>query len=292
MFKNFRAARIGQLVFSLLVLVAFISCEESGSVGAGFVDESAIVIDTVLVSDLPLNNIDPFTGKLTFSPVGSFSDPLFGDIEAVGLFKPSIIRGEIGDLPLDTEAVLRLNIDIDNVYGNQTTDGTFKVFRLGELWRGSAIKMSDEIDILNNSGGPVQSDEVGEFAYSDIDTTGFVEFPLASSWKSDFIRYYNNAETDRDSTYRFEDFGLVIVPDADVEKIIYVRFSTSRVLLINSEQDTTSNIMLDWAYDIDITGGTAPAENLTLSNTFNPYLTINFTPIVSQLSNTILLEQN
>jgi hypothetical protein len=285
MLKKIQAAQIRQLIFSLLVLVAFVSCEESGTVGAGFVDESEIVIDTILVSNLPFNTTDPFLGKLTYSPVGSFSDPLYGDIEAMGLFKPSIIRGEIGDITTETQAILRLNVDIENVYGNQTTDGTFKVYRVADLWRGSAIRMSDDIGIINIDGGPITSAEIGEFAFADVDTTGFVELPLGGTWKSDFVGFYNNADQNRDSLYRYEDFGLAIVPEDDVDKVIHTRFSTSRLLLINADQDTSTNILLDWAYDIDITGGTTPNGNITLSNTFNPFLDIDFTPIAQQLSN-------
>lgn len=286
MLNNFKAARIRQLVFSLIILFAFVACEESGTVGAGFVDESSIVIDTISVSELPFSNTDPFTGKLTNSPVGSFNDPIFGEIEAIGLFKPSIILGDISNLPVDVKTVLRLNVDIDNVYGNQTTDGTFKVYRVGDLWRGSAIRMSDDPEILTASGGPIVSSEVGEFRYADIDTTGFIELDLEGPWRTDYIEYYNSDAEDRDSTYRFEDFGLAIVPDTDVDKVIYTRFSTSRLILIDeANQDTSSNIMLDWAYDIDLTGGNSPEGNITLSNTFNPFLTINFTPVANQLSN-------
>jgi len=285
MFKKIQAVPIGQLIFSLVVLFALVTCEESGTVGAGFVNESGIVIETILIDELPVSSTDPFTGKLTYSPIGSFNDPLFGNIEAFGLFKPSIIKANIGDLPTDSEAILRLNFDIDNVYGNRSVNGTFKVFRVGDLWRGSAIKMSDEIEVLDASGGPIQN-VVGQFSYADIDTTGFVEFNLEGNWKSDFIEFYNNDDLNRDSLYRFEDYGLAIVPENDVDKVIYTRFSTSRLLLINNTTaDTTSNIMLDWAYDIDVTGGEVPDGNITLSNTFNPFLTINFTPIADQLTN-------
>ncbi len=286
MLKHFKAARIRQLVFSLVIFFAFVACEESGTVGAGFVNESSIVVDTVLVSSLPLNNADPFTGKLTNSPVGLFSDPVFGDIEAIGLFKPAIIQGDVTNLPIDTRTVLRLTIDFDNIYGNQSTEGTFKVFRVGDLWRGSAIRMSDDLEILSDGGGPIVSSEVGEFQFTNVDTTGVIEFDLEGPWRTDFIEFFNNDAENRDSTYRFEDFGLALVPDVDVDKIIYARFSTSRLLLIDeANQDTTSNIMLDWAYDIEVTGGNTPNGNITLSNTFNPFLNINFTPIANQLSN-------
>ena len=154
----------------------------------------------------------------------------------LSLFKPSIVQRESGDLPIDAIAIMRLNVDIDNIYGNQTTNGSYKVYRIGNEWRGTAFKMSNEIDIQDQSAGLVFEAEIGEFNYSDIDTTGFVEFELDGAWKTDFIQFYNSDEADRDSTYRFEDFGLVIVPEDDVDKIIYTRFSTSRLLLIDELQ--------------------------------------------------------
>ena len=197
-------------------------------------------------------------------------------------------------MPIDAIAVMRLDVDIEiidkrrtvKVYGNQTSNGSYKVYRIGSEWRGTAFKMSDEIDIKDQSSGPVFEAEIGEFNYSDIDTTGFVEFELDGAWKTDFIQFYNSDEVDRDSTYRFEDFGLVIVPEDDVDKVIYTRFSTSRLLLIDElEQDTTTNVMLDWAYDIDISNGNPPETNLTLSNTFTPFMNFDLTPIAAQITN-------
>ena len=51
------------------------------------------------------------------------------------------------------------------------------------------------------------------------------------------------------------------------------------------EQDTTTNVMLDWAYDIDVSNGNSPETNLTLSNTFTPFLNFDLTPIATQITN-------
>ena len=290
MFKNLRATKVRQFILYLLFPLLFLACEENVLVGAGFIDESKVKTDTILVSELPLENTDPLLGRLPNSPLGIFNDPLFGDIHAVSLFKPSIVQRVSGNLPINTIAIMRLNVDVDNIYGNQTTNGSYKVYRVGNQWRGTAFKMSNEIDIQDQSAGLVFEAEIGEFNYSDIDTTGFVEFELDGAWKTDFIQFHNSDAADRDSTYRFEDFGLVIVPEDDVDKIIYTRFSTSRLLLIDeTEDDTTSNVMLDWAYDIDITNGNPPDSNLTLSNTFTPYINFDLTPTATQITNTNII---
>jgi hypothetical protein len=294
MFKNLRATKVMQLILYFAFPLLFIACEENSSVGAGFVDESKVKIDTILVSELPLENTDPLLGRLVYSPLGTFNDPLYGNIHAVSLFKPSIILGESNEVSTDAIAVMRLDVDIEiidkrrtvKVYGNQTSNGSYKVYRVGNQWRGTAFKMSDEVDIQDQSIGPIFEAEVGEFNYSDIDTTGFVEFELNGPWKTDFIQFYNSDEPDRDSTYNFEDFGLVIVPEDDVDKVVYTKFSTSRLLLIDeTEEDTTVNVMKDWAYDIDISDGNSPESNLTLSNTFTPFMNFDLTPIAAQITN-------
>ncbi|MBO6794832.1 MAG: hypothetical protein JJ895_13050 [Balneolaceae bacterium] len=282
--KN-KAAQSRQLVFSILLSFILLSCEESGTVGAGFINESEIVADTIMVSELPIKSVDPYLGKLIYSATGAFNDPILGEINAMALFKPSIIQGDIGDLPMDTKALLRLNIDIENIYGRQDREARFKVLRVADFWRGSAFKRSDEVSVVESDGGPIEQ-QVGEFTLADFDTTGFAELELSGNWKSDFIRFYNNDDANRDSVYRHEDFGLAIVPEDDANEIIYARISTSRLLLIDpADEDTTTNIMLDWATDIEITGGTAPANNVVLSNLYDQYLQFNFTDIAQNLDN-------
>ena len=83
MFKNLRATKVKRLILYFSFPLLFLTCKENGSVGAGFIDESKIKIDTVLVSELPLENTDPLLGRLINSPLGTFNDPLFGDIHAV-----------------------------------------------------------------------------------------------------------------------------------------------------------------------------------------------------------------
>ena len=290
MFKNLRATKVRQFILYLLFPLLFLACEENVLVEAGFIDESKVKTDTILVSELPLENTDPLLGRLPNSPLGIFNDPLFGDIHAVSLFKPSIVQRVSGDLPINTIAIMRLNVDVEIIFRvtKQLMEAT-KFIGL-ETSAGTAFKMSNEIDIQDQSAGLVFEAEIGEFNYSDIDTTGFVEFELDGAWKTDFIQFHNSDAADRDSTYRFEDFGLVIVPEDDVDKIIYTRFSTSRLLLIDeTEDDTTSNVMLDWAYDIDITNGNPPDSNLTLSNTFTPYINFDLTPTATQITNTNII---
>ena len=64
MFKNLRATKVRRLILYLLFPLLFLTCKENGSVGAGFIDESKVKTDTILVSELPLENTDPLLGRL------------------------------------------------------------------------------------------------------------------------------------------------------------------------------------------------------------------------------------
>lgn len=286
MYSTSKAALTRQLAFSLILLSTLISCSESGSVGAGFVDESEIKVDTLILADVPQSSADAYLGKITYSPIGKFNDPLFGEISSFAFFKPGIIRASSDvDLTNSVNLVMRLNVDINNVYGDQGGNPSFSVYRVTDLWRGSAYRLSDEVTYNSGQSGPFIN-LVGSFEFNDVDTTGFVEFPLAGSFKSEYVQYYNNDSDDRDSTYRFEEYGLAIVPDENVNELIYARFSTSRMLIFENESDTTTNIMLDWAYDISVENETVNPQNITLSNTYEKYSTLNFETIADQIVNT------
>lgn len=285
MFKNLRAIKVRRLILYFSFPILFLTCKENGSIGGGFIDESKIETDTLYITESSFKNANSLTGRLTFSPIGYFADPLFGEINAVGYFKPSITKNSSDTLKIDDQIFLNLSVHPDNIYGNQSSNGTFKIYRIGEFWRGSSITMNDNLEILNDMAEPTDSIEIATFNFSDIDTTGFIDIPLEGSWKSDFVRYYNNDENNRDSTYKHEDFGLVIVPENDVDKIVYTKFSSSRIISIDQNQDTTINTMFDWAYDIDINNVNAPEGNITLSNTFNPYMIVNLHPLAENLSN-------
>ena len=294
MHKNFQIVKGSSIYLYLIMLLVLSTCKESGNIGAGFLNESSIETDTVFISDLSLSKAVPYTGKLVNSPIGIFDDPLYGKLYSTGYFKPSIAKEnlKIGDLSSDTKTILNLKIDINNIYGSQSTKGGYKVYRVGDLWRGSAFRMGDDLKILKNIDDSLGLTEVGKFEFADIDTTGSVEFELNGTWNSDFIRFYNTKTLNRDSTYRNEDFGLVIIPDYEVDKIIYARFGSTKLTLISevnedstTQIDTTNQAMYDWAYNLDIEESSSLNNNINISNTFDPYIKLNLNPIVNQLSN-------
>lgn len=291
MHTNFQAVNCSQIFLYFLILFVLSSCKESGNIGTGFVNESNIVIDTVFFSIPPSSKAtaDPYLGKLAISPVGFFNDPLFGSISAETYFKPSIINTSMSSITENHDLILRLVIDANNYYGNKSLEGEFKVFRVNEFWRGSSFQMSEDLQVLKNEINPLTIAEVGNFKLNEFDTLGITEFSLRGTWKSDFIKFFNNTE-DRDSIYKYDDFGLAIVPENDVQKIIYTKFNQSKLLIISPEQDsiardTSINTISDWAFDLEALHGSAPEENITLNNTYNPFLNLDLTHTANNIKN-------
>jgi hypothetical protein len=182
-----------------------------------------------------------------------------------------------------------LVIDANNYYGNKSLEGEFKVFRVNEFWRGSSFQMSEDLEVLKNETNQLTITEVGNFKLNEFDTLGIAEFSLGGTWKSDFIKFFNNTE-DRDSIYKYDDFGLAIVPENDVQKIIYTKFNQSKLLIISPEQDsidrdTSINTISDWAFDLEALHGSAPEENITLNNTYNPFLNLDLTYTANNIKN-------
>ena len=103
----------------ILGTILFISCDDSTSIGGGFIQESEIRVDTVLLTTLPFQSADPYLGQLVYSPIGSFSDPLFGNISSTLFFKPSIAEGNERGVFSD-EATVRLEFRFDTTctFGN------------------------------------------------------------------------------------------------------------------------------------------------------------------------------
>ena len=286
MFSNTKAALTRQLAFSLMLLSILISCKDN-SIGSGFVDESTVVIDTINVTGFPENSADPYLGKLTYSPVGHFSDPLFGDLETVAFFRPDIDDSD-GDSALTTAHNLHLRLYVYQSiqYGDTLNDASFSIYRVGSSWRGSAFKMSDEITILDQDIDGPFINKVGSFALSDIDTTNYVDIPLGGAWSSAYKTYYNYDEDDRETHYRENDFGLAILPDDGAEQFAFIGFGSSSLLVFDSDTtaDTLSQSMLDWGYDLTRGEDSLPEENINLFSTFENFTTIDFSDVISQLN--------
>ncbi len=274
--KN-RAAILWRLTFSITFLSIFAACEDPGSVGGGFIEKSEIKIDTILISTIISSNQDAYLGRLSRSATGRFQDDLVGEIEAISFFKPSIQRSS-DTLVFDenTKLSLRLQVIQDEVYGDSSTTGTYSIFRVNSLWRGSAFRNSMDISI--NEG-----ELIGQFSDAELDTNGIVYVELSGSWKDDYINYFNMPDETRNDAYKAGDYGLAVVPDAGNAKIVYANYTISNLTAFDS--DTTSRFILDWGVDLTRTGEVQNADRIILQSTFDTVLRFNLAEIADQMVN-------
>lgn len=272
-----KAALIRRLAFSLTILSLFIACEDPGSVGGNFVDQSEVLVDTVLISSLPLSTANPYLGKLTLSAIGEFDDQMFGSIKTQAFFKPEIDYFSATDsvISLSSDLTMRLRFSEDDTYGNTETTANYSVFRVNELWRGSTYTKEDTLTFGN--------EVIATFSDADIDSLGFVDFELGGSWKEDYVNFFNvKGDSLREASYRDNDFGLAIVSDVGNEKINYVSFGFSSLLIISS--DTNSVSIADWTVDITRSGEVSEIDRIKVHSTYDTYLTLNLKELIDQAS--------
>ena len=282
MFSNKKAALSRQLAFSLMLFSILISCKDN-SISSGYVNESKIVVDTLLISEFTENSLDPYLGRLTYSPAGKFSDPLFGDLESIAFFQPGIaISGTDSIISATNNFHLRLYVFPDEQFGDTLDNTSFSIYRVESPWRGTTFRQSDEVNIAEK----IEANKVGSFDLSNVvDTTNFVDIPLSGSWVDDYRALYQN-QTNRDSVYRYSDFGLTIVPDDGANQLVYFGFGNSELMIFesNNPTDTLSQAIIDWGYDISRGEDTIPDENIALFSTLDNYLKLDFSDNVQQLN--------
>lgn len=262
-------ARNNATVFSLFLVVSvftllMIGCEDPGSVGGDFTDPGTQVQDTVFsVSNVRTDSFATFSGNQSFFSAGQFDDPLFGNISAMSLVKPTlpgIVRGDT--LVQNTEMNLRLVFGDSLLYGDTTSTAEFDLVEIGEIWRSKARRLYDDIQLTQNQIGSFQVD--GE--------TDSLEVPLASEWVSRYRAYYNAISANRDSLYLYDFQGLAIVPKNN-SMIIPFNSTSSRFTIINPGEDTSSVPASQWAYSLDRSNaGQPPSGSTKAISTFEKVL--------------------
>jgi len=277
MFLTNKAASKRWLTFSVLALLSITACEETNTVGVDFIQESAIQVDTVFIDQIDLIEIDPYLGQLTYSALGSFQDPLFGEVSSTLYFKPSINASSTDTVLDNMRFEIRLHLMEDEIYGDTSSTAEFDVYRIQNSWHGPSFRQSTEVNL--------GVERIGGFSDADIDTNGNIHVALGGSWDAFYREVFN---VDDDSTrltrYAEEDFGLAIVPKNTSNRIRFATISTSRLLVIGQE-DTSSYGMQDWAYNIEREVVDPIPNRLLLHNTFEQVLKLDLKSLGEQLPN-------
>lgn len=223
------------------VMGVLAGCESPGSVGSGLSESGAeveVVRDTIGVIDTV--SFNSYSGSYSHFSAGAYNDPLFGELTATGLVKPSLPAS--GD-SLEEDATMKMRIIFDsrNVYGDTLADQTFDIYKIEEYWRGRAYKLKDEIQLD-------QSQAIASFT---AETGDSLDVELDPSWVADYYREYAESDAaNADSLYQNEVYGLALVPTGS-NKIIPLDAQSTRFVIENPESDTFEVSNNQWAYHLN-----------------------------------------
>jgi len=235
------------LFFIVGIFMIITGCEDLGNVGSSFTDtNTSIVVDTFEVSDIGTREVTAFTGNLTFMSVGQFSDPIFGDVAATGLLRPSLsVASSTAEEPsnfMDVDATfkLRLFLNQNNIFGDSAASQEFDLIEMEQIWRERAWKINDQV--LLSANPPLASFSIEKQDSIDVTLTG--------NWVDRYRDFFNSEEDDRDSVYISQFSGLAVVP-RNSSKIIPVNVDSSAFVIENPDDDTLTVNIRDSGYKIE-----------------------------------------
>lgn len=239
-------ANKGFLTFCIPLLILFFvsSCEDPGSVGSDFADRPTLTFDTLEVSQTQELSYVGYSGLLSFIPLGEFSDPLFGDISTLGLFKPTRTPSVPDSIEIAESFDMKLELKFDSLqtYGDTLSESGFSIYEVTTDWRGSTLRMDDDIQY---------GDLVGSFIVGEEDS---LVIDLSEQWKEKYKSYYFNEDANADSVYNYEFQGLAVVSNQPNSKISFTTVNQSRFFLINGiNSDTTDTVNIpldDWGFTL------------------------------------------
>ncbi|HEX6983124.1 MAG TPA: hypothetical protein VF181_10220 [Balneolaceae bacterium] len=261
MISAFRST--GSLCVVLVIGVLLMSgCENPGSVGGDLRENRAdVVIDTFAVDAISTNQYSWYSGAYPYFSAGSFDDPLFGSLTTIGMLKPRL-PGLTDSTGMGPDAVMkmRLIINDEQIYGEQTSPQQFDVYTISELWRSESWKLEDDIQFNANQ-------RVASFSVQNQDSLDVI---LDSTWVQTYREFAQDTSAASDSVYKYEVFGLAIVP-SNSSKIIPINSNSTR-FVIETESDTFSVSLAEWAYSLNRGNSTIPQVSLPLHSTYESVL--------------------
>ena len=249
------------LVVVFLALIGLAGCESPGSVGSDLGESKAdVVVDTLsdnYITGITTRSFNYYSGNFQFFSAGEYEDPLFGNLRATGLIKPSLPTTAGDSLTQDSEMSMRLIFDGSRVYGDSLAEQTYDLYEVNELWRGRAFKLYDDIQ-LDELQGPISSFTVG--------VEDSIDVPLPQEWVDTYRAYADTANAD--SLYEREVFGLALVPTGDSNKIVAPNMSSTRFSIINPTEEDTFDVNSNrWAYMLERGGSSFPEGSVALHST-------------------------
>ncbi len=241
------------LIFFIFALLS--SCSDSGTVGGGIIGPGTeIEVDTLEVTNIRTDSLNSYSGNLNHFSAGKFHDPLFGNLTAYGLMKPSLAgNGDTLSIDDSTNITLNLVFDANTTYGDTLAEQRFDLYEITEIWRGNEWRLNDEIE---RAAAPVTS-----FTVNEDDS---IEIPLPDEWVQKYGEYFNSTEDNRDTTYSREIHGFKIVPQNEGKIVTVNPFNTTFIatnLNLTTESTAADTMRVDslnfglheWAYSLQRT---------------------------------------
>jgi len=264
--RNLKVTGMNQLVLFLVLFSVTIlsSCNnKTGPVGGGLIPVSEVSNDTLMATGFTPATLDGYSGKLTFFPMGSYDDQLFGDVESIAYLKPTVIGVKTDTTPNTSYSMyLDLVFDSVSVYGDTLALSNFAIYKVTEGWRGNEF-------MLSNKPSFDTATPIGVFSKGRQDS---VKIRLSNTWVNEYAAVLNDTSATRDSTFQYDFFGIAIAPIGGSSKISFPTIAESRFRLINeSQSDTIYTRIHDWAYHINRTNVVQVPERLTLINTLENF---------------------
>ncbi len=240
------------LPLMLLLAVGLVSsCDDTPIVGGNLSpDDVEVSADTVLISNLSVVSSPSFSGNLPYVTTGRVVDPVFGNVTATALLRPSISREAQADT-IGENAVIRLSLNLSDRFGAETAQGDFELVEIGRPWRSSSWRYDSIPDLARNPD--LSRKVVGQFTITDADS---ISVRLSDEWTRKYRDIFiNPSATERDSLYRADLPGLAIVPAEGTEKMFSIQVSRARLLIQSGDgmRDLSKEIS-SWAVSLDNQG--------------------------------------
>lgn len=244
-----------RLLFSFLLLLTatyLFSCDDSAVVGSEISpDDIAVNADTVLIDDISVVDSPSFSGRKEYFTAGTIEDPVFGELHATALLRPSISRDAENDsITEGAEAVLTLNTG--NIYGQVDESSEFHVVEISRRWRASSWRYDSIPDLSDNI--------VGSFTVEGSDS---ITVPLSSEWSDRYREIFlREADSERDSLYLNDLPGLAIVSADNSGKLFSVRADGAHLVFLQPDEEVGNldKRMTSWA--VSLVSDVSDKENI------------------------------
>lgn len=247
--------------------MGFSACENPGSVGGDLTDPTSDVVqDTLIINGLTSVDATSYSGEKNFFSAGSFDDPLFGSMNALGYIKPNLPASS-DTMKADGQMFLRIMYDLAQVSGDTVGTQQFELYEIDQFWRDRVLNVDDELAL---------GQKLGEFSVGSEDSLMVNFSDIAPGWVADYKSWADSVRNDTtgvaDSSYVYDTHGLALVPQNSSKILPFYRDST-RFVIQHPEADTFEVSLNRWGYYLGRgASNTSPQGSVPLHSTYESVL--------------------